>query len=71
MNILVFKTDVENIKQVRLVSPHLRSLPDIIKWNFDLHDCDRVLRIETNTLTPQVIETLLQDAGFFCKELED
>lgn len=39
-------------------------------WNFDLDDCDKILRIEgTAEIAPSVIR-LLQDAGFDCEELE-
>jgi len=71
MDILVFKTNVEDVKQIKKLSPHLRNIHGVIKWNIDLHDCDKVLRIESEGLSPHSIETLLISAGYFCKELED
>ena len=71
MDILVFKTNVEDVKQIKKLSPHLRNIHGVIKWNIDLHDCDKVLRIESEGLSPHSIETLLISDGYFCKELED
>ncbi|MDJ1466774.1 hypothetical protein QNI16_20510 [Cytophagaceae bacterium YF14B1] len=40
------------------------------KWNFDLADCDHILRIDSHTLlTAKVIE-LLKQQNFDCIELE-
>ena len=69
MNILVFKTNITEMKLVRKVAPLLRTMEGITKWNFDLHDCDNILRIETYSLLPQQIEARLQSAGYFCQEL--
>ncbi|MFP5042293.1 hypothetical protein [Parasediminibacterium sp. JCM 36343] len=70
MNIFIFKTDITEMKQVRKVAPVLRAMKDILKWNFDLHDSDNILRIETLALVPQQVEHSLQQAGHYCKELE-
>jgi len=70
MDILVFKTNVEDKKQVRKLFPVLRTLDGILRWNVDLHDIDKVLRIEAVSIAPQRVETVLQQAGYFCKELE-
>ncbi len=71
MNILIFKTNIADSKQVKYVSPHLKSLNGIIKWTVDLHDCDKVLRIEANKLSPHSVESLLANAGYYCEELQD
>ncbi len=70
MDILIFKTNVEDKKQVRKLFPVLRTLDGILRWNVDLHDIDKVLRIEAVSIAPQRVETVLQQAGYFCKELE-
>lgn len=71
MEVLVFKTNIKNKKQVANVSRLIFDLNDILRWNVDLHDCDKVLRIETNQLSPRQVESLLQEAGYVCEELED
>lgn len=71
MEILVFKTNVEDKKHVKKLFPVLRTLQGIMRWNVDLHDIDKVLRVEVVSLSPRSIEMTLQNAGYFCKELED
>ncbi|MGN6638668.1 MAG: hypothetical protein ACTHJ8_07130 [Mucilaginibacter sp.] len=70
MEILVFKTNVSSKKKVAQVRSLLTSIPAIKQWNFDLEDCDKILRIETNGLRPAYVESLLQTAGFNCRELD-
>jgi len=70
MDILIFTTSVEKPEQVNKVKPLLTSVPDIKGCNFDLEDCDNILRIEANDISPRYIESLLQKAGFNCRELE-
>jgi len=70
MNILVFTTSVSEPEQVSRVSPLLTAIPAIEDWNFDLEDCDRILRVVSNDISPRYIESVLKDAGFTCTELE-
>lgn len=69
-DILIFTTSVEKPEQVSEVKPLLTSVPAITGWNFDLEDCDNILRIEANDVSPRYIESLLQTAGYSCTELE-
>ena len=70
MEILVFKTNVTSKKKVSKLSPLLTSVPAIKRWNVDLEDCDKVLRIETTGINTDVVESLLHTAGFYCRELD-
>ena len=38
-------------------------------WNFDLEDCDNILRVESQSLDAPIISSLLQNNGFDCEEL--
>ncbi len=71
MNILVFKTNVKFKKQVSTLTQPLNQLQGVIRWNFDLADRDRILRIESSSLPPVAVEKTLQMAGFHCAELTD
>lgn len=71
MEVLVFKTNVRYKKNVVEVATRLDQLSDINKWNFDLQDKDRILRIEAYDLSPTLVENELQQAGYYCKELVD
>ena len=70
MEILVFATNIERKRQVSKVESLLTCLTGIGDWNFDLEDCDRILRIESEGISPRHIETVLNNAGFNCRELE-
>ncbi len=70
MEILVFVTNVADVKAVRRVQPLLTAIPAIEDWNFDLEDCDHILRIVSNDLPASHVESLLQTAGFDCHELD-
>lgn len=69
MDVLVFKTDVTSKKKVSKVSYLLTSFKNIEQWNFDLEDCDNILRIVSNGLSPRYIESVLHQAGIGCEEL--
>lgn len=70
MQVLVFKTNLIDASCVRAVEPYLAVHPFISRWNVDLHDCDCILRIETEQLAGDEIEELLKKAGYYCKELQ-
>ncbi|PIB28629.1 hypothetical protein [Maribacter sp. 4G9] len=68
--VLVFKTSVRKKGKVKYLAPYLNELiNDHGRWNFDLEDCDNILRIETLNPNPSAISELLSQRGFFCEEL--
>ena len=71
MQILVFKTNIRYKKHVTMVEPHLNRTKGILRWNVDLDDKDKILRIEAGNLHPQAVEAAVKDAGYFCEELKD
>jgi hypothetical protein len=69
--IYVFKTTVRTKKQILKLKPHIdKLLPNSI-WNFDLEDCDNILRIDSVSEIAQPTIKILKDNGFDCQELED
>lgn len=69
--ISVFKTSVTNTKEIETLKPLLDSHPKIVKWSFDLDDCDHILRIDSLNEVAQSAFKILKDNGFSCQELED
>jgi hypothetical protein len=69
MNVLVFSTSVQSMEQVQSLKPKIDSLAGKGKWNFALDDTDRILRIVSNGVKPQVAIQLLNQYGFECHEL--
>jgi len=70
--VLVFKTSVSSLQEMEAVEPLLNGLlHETEQWNFDLEDCDRILRIEAVFIQPPTIIDRMRRAGFSCAELGD
>jgi hypothetical protein len=69
MDVLIFKTSVASVQEVNRVDYLLSALSDIKQYNFDLEDCDHVLRVVSKGVEPQTINHMLAIAGFSCEEL--
>ena len=66
----VFKTNIQDALQAKsLVALLLHHFPGS-KVNVDLHDCDKVLRIEGCDFLPTKVMTLVEEKGFVCSLLE-
>jgi hypothetical protein len=71
ITILVFKTDIHNILDIKKVEETIGHLEGILRWNVDLDDIEKVLRIEATHNDPARITGPVSKAGFFCEELPD
>ena len=71
MEILVFKTNLTDVKRISDIESTLDVHPNIFKWNVDLQDHDNILRIVANNIEGSEVETLLLNAGYYCEELKD
>jgi hypothetical protein len=70
--VLVFKTSVENPHDLESIEPLLNSLMSTNeRWNFDLDDCEHILRVEAVSIEAGIIIKSLTRVGFSCAELED
>ena len=69
MEVIILKTNIRYKKQVKAVAPLLDGQNNIMKWNIDLHDIDKVLRIESDDMELREVVQLIQEAGFRCEEL--
>lgn len=68
--ISVFKTTVADRKGIKKIKPFLDELIPGSGWNFDLKDCDKILRINSKEAPAYKIIELLRSNGFDCEELE-
>ena len=68
--IFVFKTSVKTKTQIKKLNPHINTILPKAKWNFDLEDCDKILRIDSHENVVLPIKDLLQFHKFNCEELE-
>ena len=69
--ISVFKTNVSTSSDVKVLQPLLDKYLKNAKWNFDLEDCDKILRIDSQAEILYTTIRLLQDNGYDCEELPD
>ena len=66
----VFKTDVQKHSQANKLIALLHEHFPNIKINFDLQDCDKILRVEGVNFMPEKVTLLVKENGFICKTLE-
>ena len=70
--VTIFKTNVYNSKDENYLLENIlcQKYPNH-KINFDLEDCDKILRIEgRENLNTDDVVALLDNCGFYCEELE-
>ena len=68
--IFVFKTSVKTKMQVKKLKPHIDERLPKTKWNFDLADIDKILRIDSEENIVLRIIDLLNIHSYSCEELE-
>ncbi len=68
--IFVFKTSVQTKVQIKKLKPHINERLPNVKWNFDLEDMDKVLRIDSEENIVLKITDLLTGHSYRCEELE-
>lgn len=66
----VFKTNVEETVEARTIIGILLEHFPGNKINFDLHDCDKILRVEGRNFCAHAIMKLVIENGFNCAILE-
>lgn len=68
--IKIFKTDVSNSNQVNDIIQMLSlNFPAMAAVNFDLEDCDNILRVDALGVPPQDIVSQLHTLGYQCEEI--
>ncbi len=71
MLVEVFKTNVQEAQHAKLlVEMLLEHLPGG-RINFDLEDCDKILRVQRHEIISAEIISLLNKQGFNCEVLSD
>jgi hypothetical protein len=69
--VLVFKTNLHQKTDIERAAISLNAHPEIVRWNVDCDDVDRVLRIEATNISACDIVALMSEAGYMCEELPD
>jgi len=66
----VFKTNVQKKAQSKMLLSILSEAFPSFKINFDLSDCDKVLRVEGENMQAPGIAVLVEKYGFKCEILD-
>jgi hypothetical protein len=66
----VFKTNVRKKAQSKMLLCLLYEVFPSFKINFDLWDCDKVLRVEGENIEASRIMVLVKEHGFMCEVLD-
>ena len=66
----IFKTNVQNKTQAKKITASLEKMFVKSKINFDLNDCDKILRVDgIKTSYTSIIVNNLKNLGFTCEIL--
>jgi len=65
----VFKTNVQHHELAEQLVSILRARFSFYKINFDLHDCDKILRVEGEQICVETIIKILSNHGLQCEVL--
>jgi hypothetical protein len=66
----VFKTNVRSIRKAKLIIQKLAEEFPAHKINFDLNDCDKILRVQGKNISSEKIIQRLIEENYECKVLE-
>jgi hypothetical protein len=69
MKVEIFKTNIQRKRTAAKIQMELLMLFPGSRINFDLDDCDRILRIESTFDVGPKIEEAMNKRGFYCEEL--
>ncbi|SNR29927.1 hypothetical protein SAMN04487979_10296 [Flavobacterium sp. ov086] len=69
MIVSVYKTNVNTKTKLRKVKPVLNRILLNSKWNFDLEDSDKILRVESAKCPSGLLISELYKIGIHCEEL--
>jgi len=65
----VFKTNVQHRELAEQLASILRGQFDFSRINFDLEDCDKILRVEGTQVCVELIVEILSTFGLECEVL--
>ena len=66
----VFKTNILQRELAGQIASTILDRFPSFKINFDLDDCDKILRIEGSNICPKAVIELIEISGFECELLE-
>lgn len=68
--ILIYRTSIKGKKDIKQIEALFAQFPQICKWNVDLEDWEKILRIECRGMLSKDISETLQTIHIDVEELE-
>lgn len=65
----VFRTNVNDVDQAQSIRAELLKAIPSSKINFDLQDCDKILRVESSSIDLALVTDIVTSCGYFCEVL--
>ena len=62
----IFRTNVDDHSQAQQIIMLLNHHFPAFIINFDLHDCDKILRVKGESIPVDEIETIVASQGYYC-----
>ena len=69
-DILIFRTSIKTKQDIERIETLFAQYPCIHKWNVDLEDWEKVLRIECSDINSTKITSLLKEIDIEAQDLE-
>jgi len=69
MNTYQFKTNIQCADCLEKVKPYLESNNEIRSWHIDINDKNKVLTIETDKLSSEIVTEIIKNAGYSAEPL--
>jgi copper chaperone len=64
-----FKTNIQCEGCIEKVTPYLNANNEIRSWSVDIQNPNKILTIETDNLTNEMIKEIVKKAGYDVKEI--
>jgi copper chaperone len=65
-----FKTNINCSGCIAKITPYLEANNEIKSWNVDTNNPNKVLTVETDNLTDEMVETIVKNAGFNAEKVK-
>ena len=69
METLTFKTNINCSSCVAKVTPHLKEEPGILNWKVDTANPQKILTVETDTLSEDDVIHILKKSGYTANKI--
>lgn len=69
MNIVIFKTSVQDKNDLGPIRPIMNTLFGEKNWSFAFDDVDKILRVVSAVPCVAAVRQILMDNGFLCEEM--